>query len=260
MPVGAVRRHAAAGATTASCSTPRTAAYGTPDDLKALVDAAHGAGLMVFLDVVYNHFGPDGNYLAAYAPEFFHPERQTPWGARDRLRARRRSGASSSTTRSTGSDEFRFDGLRLDAVDHVHDPDSDVGDPGRDRPRPCAPAFPDRPIHLTTEDNRNITRLHERGPGRRGAALHRRVERRLPQRRPRRSPPARPRATTPTSPRTTGPSSPARWPRASPTRASRRPTPAARRAACPAATCRRSPSSTSCRTTTRSATAPSASG
>src|ERR1019366_5645500 len=46
-------------------------AYGAPDDLKALVDAAHELGLMIFLDVVYNHFGPDGNYLGAYAPTFF---------------------------------------------------------------------------------------------------------------------------------------------------------------------------------------------
>ncbi len=55
-------------------------AYGRPDDLKALVDAAHQRGLMVFLDVVYNHFGPDGNYLGRYAPKFF-TEAQTPWGS-----------------------------------------------------------------------------------------------------------------------------------------------------------------------------------
>ena len=46
-------------------------AYGRPEDLKALVDAAHQRGLMVFLDVVYNHFGPEGNYLGRYAPQFF---------------------------------------------------------------------------------------------------------------------------------------------------------------------------------------------
>ena len=54
-------------------------AYGRPDDLKALVDAAHQRGLMVFLDVVYNHFGPEGNYLGRYAPQFFR-RRDTPWG------------------------------------------------------------------------------------------------------------------------------------------------------------------------------------
>ena len=56
------------------------ASYGTPEDLKALVDAAHELGLMMFLDVVYNHFGPDGNYLSLYAPQFFREDMQTPWG------------------------------------------------------------------------------------------------------------------------------------------------------------------------------------
>ena len=153
--------------------------------------------------------------------------------------------------------EFRFDGLRLDAVDHIHDPDAPV-EILAELAATVHSAFPGRPIHLTTEDNRNITRLHERGPD--GTPrlytaewnddLHNVAHR---------SPPARPRATTATSPRSTGASSPAPSPRASPTRASPRPTPAAPRAASRAATCRRSPSSISCRTTTRSATAPSAS-
>ena len=55
-------------------------AYGRPDDLKALIDAAHQRGLMVFLDVVYNHFGPEGNYLGRYAPQFF-THADTPWGS-----------------------------------------------------------------------------------------------------------------------------------------------------------------------------------
>ena len=55
--------------------------YGAPDDLKRLVDRAHGLGLMMFLDVVYNHFGPAGNYLHAYAKSFFTERHQTPWGA-----------------------------------------------------------------------------------------------------------------------------------------------------------------------------------
>ncbi|MFL5167077.1 MAG: alpha-amylase family glycosyl hydrolase, partial [Microvirga sp.] len=55
--------------------------YGAPDDLKRLVDRAHGLGLMMFLDVVYNHFGPAGNYLHAYARSFFTERHQTPWGA-----------------------------------------------------------------------------------------------------------------------------------------------------------------------------------
>ncbi|MBI1984181.1 MAG: malto-oligosyltrehalose trehalohydrolase, partial [Acidobacteria bacterium] len=55
--------------------------YGRPEQLKDLVQSAHGIGLMVFLDVVYNHFGPEGNYLHVYAPQFFTDRHQTPWGA-----------------------------------------------------------------------------------------------------------------------------------------------------------------------------------
>ena len=135
-------------------------AYGTPDDLKALVDAAHARELMVFLDVVYNHFGPEGNYLGAYAPEFFHPERHTPWGAaiayekppvRDFM-----IGNALYWLR-----EFRFDGLRLDAIDNIRDEDSDE-ELLVEMARRIRSEITDRPIHLTTEDNRNITRLHER--------------------------------------------------------------------------------------------------
>ena len=100
-------------------------AYGTPDDLKALVDAAHERGLMVLLDVVYNHFGPDGNYLGAYAPDFFHAERHTPWGAAiayERAPVRRFF----IDNALYWLEEFRFDGLRLDAIDQIRDPESPV--------------------------------------------------------------------------------------------------------------------------------------
>ena len=70
----------ATGATTACCPTRPTPSYGRPDELKKLIDTAHGLGLMVFLDVVYNHFGPDGNYLSAYAKTFFREGMNTPWG------------------------------------------------------------------------------------------------------------------------------------------------------------------------------------
>src|SRR5581483_10982568 len=56
------------------------ASYGTPEELKLLIDTAHGLGLCVYLDVVYNHFGPDGNYLHRYAPQFFDSGRSSPWG------------------------------------------------------------------------------------------------------------------------------------------------------------------------------------
>ena len=54
--------------------------YGNPEDLKAMIEAAHDRGLMVLLDVVYNHFGPEGNYLSVYAPQFFTDRHHTPWG------------------------------------------------------------------------------------------------------------------------------------------------------------------------------------
>ena len=66
---------------TACCRTRRTAPTARPDELKALIDAAHGLGLMVMLDVVYNHFGPDGAYIHAYAKPFFRDDIKTPWGA-----------------------------------------------------------------------------------------------------------------------------------------------------------------------------------
>ena len=89
-------------------------AYGRPEDLKALIDAAHLRGLMVFLDVVYNHFGPEGNYLGRYAPQFF-TDAQTPWGrAIDYRVPQVRSFAIDNAL--YWLDEYRFDGLRLDAV------------------------------------------------------------------------------------------------------------------------------------------------
>jgi maltooligosyltrehalose trehalohydrolase len=90
-------------------------AYGRPEDLMALIDAAHARGLMVFLDVVYNHFGPEGNFLGQYAPQFFSPDAHTPWGAAinygvPEVRAFAVENA------LHWLDHYRFDGLRLDAV------------------------------------------------------------------------------------------------------------------------------------------------
>jgi maltooligosyltrehalose trehalohydrolase len=98
-------------------------AYGTPDELKHLVQAAHRLGIMVFLDVVYNHFGPDGNYLHRYAPAFFSRTRTSPWGAAINF-----DGDDSRTVRDFfihnalyWLQEYRFDGLRLDAVHAISD-------------------------------------------------------------------------------------------------------------------------------------------
>jgi malto-oligosyltrehalose trehalohydrolase len=96
------------------------ASYGTPDDLKALVDAAHELGLMIFLDVVYNHFGPDGNYLHAYAPQFFTERRRTPWGAAIDY-AQRPVRDFFIHNALYWLNEYRFDGLRFDAVHEIVD-------------------------------------------------------------------------------------------------------------------------------------------
>jgi maltooligosyltrehalose trehalohydrolase len=94
--------------------------YGRPEDLKALIAAAHGAGLMVLLDVVYNHFGPEGNYLPRYAPQFFTDRHKTPWGAAIDF--------SNDFVRKFfvhnvryWLEEYRFDGLRFDAVHAIID-------------------------------------------------------------------------------------------------------------------------------------------
>jgi malto-oligosyltrehalose trehalohydrolase len=89
-------------------------AYGRPDDLKTLIDEAHLRGLMVFLDVVYNHFGPEGNYLARYAPSFF-TQAQTPWGSAIDYRVPQVR-AFAIENALYWLREYRFDGLRLDAV------------------------------------------------------------------------------------------------------------------------------------------------
>jgi malto-oligosyltrehalose trehalohydrolase len=88
--------------------------YGRPEDLKTLIDEAHLRGLMVFLDVVYNHFGPEGNYLGRYAPAFF-TDAQTPWGSAIDYRVPQvRAFAIENALHWLR--EYRFDGLRLDAV------------------------------------------------------------------------------------------------------------------------------------------------
>ncbi|HEY1075749.1 MAG TPA: malto-oligosyltrehalose trehalohydrolase [Fontimonas sp.] len=95
-------------------------AYGTPDQLKALIDQAHGLGLMVFLDVVYNHFGPDGNYLSRYAPQFFRDDLSTPWGSAIDFR-REEVRVYFADNALYWLQEYRVDGLRFDAVHAIED-------------------------------------------------------------------------------------------------------------------------------------------
>jgi maltooligosyltrehalose trehalohydrolase len=95
--------------------------YGTPDELRALIDEAHGHGLSVFLDVVYNHFGPAGNYLTSYSPDYFSPNLRNAWGdAPNFAHPVMRRFVIDNALYWLG--EFRFDGLRLDAVHAVIDP------------------------------------------------------------------------------------------------------------------------------------------
>jgi malto-oligosyltrehalose trehalohydrolase len=134
------------------------AGYGAPEDLKRFVDAAHERGLMVLLDVVYNHFGPEGNYLGHYAQHFFTAKHKTPWG-----NAINFDDESSDTVRRFfvhnalyWLEEYHFDGLRLDAVHAILD-DSE----------PCflrelaaaVRALPGRERHLILENDHNDAAL-----------------------------------------------------------------------------------------------------
>jgi maltooligosyltrehalose trehalohydrolase len=134
-------------------------AYGTPDDLKQLIQQAHRLNLMVFLDVVYNHFGPEGNYLGRYAPDFFSTTHQSPWGAAINF-----DGPGSPTVREFfihnalyWIEEFQVDGLRLDAVHAIAD--SSRPDVVAELSRRVREAVGDRHVHLVTENENNV---HER--------------------------------------------------------------------------------------------------
>jgi malto-oligosyltrehalose trehalohydrolase/4-alpha-glucanotransferase len=141
-------------------------AYGRPEDLKALIDAAHGRGLMVFLDVIYNHYGPDGNYLGLLCP-IYTERHKTPWGA-----AINYDGTSSHEVRAMvihnalyWLEEYHFDGLRLDAVHAiVDDSEKHLLTELAERVRAHFPH--DRHIHLVLENEHNeASRLvrHEGG-------------------------------------------------------------------------------------------------
>ncbi|HVT35514.1 MAG TPA: alpha-amylase family glycosyl hydrolase, partial [Nevskiaceae bacterium] len=122
------------------------ASYGSPNDLKRLVDEAHGHGLCIYLDVVYNHFGPDGNFLQQYAPQFFDGARQSPWGAAiDFSRHQVREFYIHNAL--YWLNEYRFDGLRFDAVHAIDDRDFLVELARRVR----AGTEPGRPVHLMLE-------------------------------------------------------------------------------------------------------------
>ena len=134
------------------------ASYGTPEQLKHLIDSAHGHGLAVMLDVVYNHFGPDGNYLHRYAKAFFNEDKHTPWGAAIDFRRRE--------VRDFFIDnalmwllEYRFDGLRFDAVHAIKSPDflQELAQRIRQQIDPA------RHVWLTVENEHNQASLMQEG-------------------------------------------------------------------------------------------------
>jgi maltooligosyltrehalose trehalohydrolase len=137
--------------------------YGRPEDLKELVQSAHDRGMMVLLDVVYNHFGPEGNYLASYAPQFFTDRHRTAWG--DAINF---DGPESRVVRDFfihnalyWLTEYHFDGLRLDAVHAIIDDSTphfltELADTIR------SSIEPDRYVHLILENDLNQARYLQR--------------------------------------------------------------------------------------------------
>jgi maltooligosyltrehalose trehalohydrolase len=222
-------------------------AYGTPSDLKRLIDTAHGLGLMVLLDVVYNHFGPDGNYLHDYAPGFFKTGAATAWGgAIDFAQAEVRSFFTSNAR--YWIEEYRFDGLRIDAAHAIAEQDwfhrNGLG-------RAFAPPA-GRHVHLVLEHDGNAAGLLRRGfdaqwndDGHHALHVLLTGEKNGYYRDYAEAPPR---------------SSRAAWPRALPTRAKPHSIAAARRGASRVPPCRPPPLCSSCKTTTRPATARMATG
>lgn len=135
--------------------------YGTPDDLKALVQQAHQKGLQVFLDVVYNHFGPEGNYLHAYAKEFFTDRHKTPWGAALNFEGRSEVREFFIENALYWLEEYNFDGLRLDAVHAIKD-DSKSHILDELVKRVASGLGRERARHLVLENDDNIARFLKR--------------------------------------------------------------------------------------------------
>ncbi|HET7205030.1 MAG TPA: malto-oligosyltrehalose trehalohydrolase [Terriglobales bacterium] len=141
--------------------------YGTPSDLKKLIQTAHTKGLMIFLDVVYNHFGPEGNYLRAYSPQFFTERHHTPWG--DAINF---DGPGSQFARQFFVQnaiywlmEYNFDGLRFDAVHAIADDSNpDILTELASMVRGAMPA--DKHVHLILENDDNAAHYLCRKGGR----------------------------------------------------------------------------------------------
>ncbi|GBQ93953.1 malto-oligosyltrehalose trehalohydrolase [Asaia krungthepensis] len=131
-----------------------TQAYGDPDALKHLIDAAHAKGMMVILDVVYNHFGPDGNFLHDYAEDFFDHENNSTWGTGIAF-ARPQVADFFIDNVLYWLMEFRFDGVRIDAASAI----TDHAWFGKLRERVVATVEPGRHVHLILENENNDAEL-----------------------------------------------------------------------------------------------------
>jgi maltooligosyltrehalose trehalohydrolase len=135
-------------------------AYGAPDELKKLVDACHARGLAVYLDVVYNHLGPSGNYLGKFGP-YFNPHYSTPWGA-----ALNFEGPDNGEVRRFFCDnalmwlrDYHFDGLRLDAVHAIIDTSAEPFLEQLEREVKALAAATGRHLALIPESDLNDPRL-----------------------------------------------------------------------------------------------------
>lgn len=133
-------------------------AYGTPNELKSLIDTAHQLGLMVFLDVVYNHFGPDGNYLHSYASPFFREDIHTAWGAAIDFRRTEVRDFFCENALMWILD-YKIDGLRFDAVHAISEKNFLVE--MASRLRAAIPS--ERHLHLMLENEENSAFLLEQG-------------------------------------------------------------------------------------------------
>jgi maltooligosyltrehalose trehalohydrolase len=133
--------------------------YGTPDDLRAFIDDAHSLGLGVILDVVYNHFGPDGNYLGTFSDDYVVKEGDNEWGDAINFDGRNSGPVREFfiTNACYWIEEFHFDGFRFDATHAIQDRSeehiiSEIGRAARE-------AAGSRSIILTAENERQETRL-----------------------------------------------------------------------------------------------------
>jgi maltooligosyltrehalose trehalohydrolase len=132
--------------------------YGTPDELKSLIDTAHRLGLMVILDVVYSHFGPDGNNLDKYASSFFRRDLHSPWGSAIDFRQREVRDFFCENALMWILD-YRVDGLRLDAAHTIRESDFLMELARRVR----GAIAPERHVHLILENENNNASLLQQG-------------------------------------------------------------------------------------------------